>query len=402
VSAVGNETAESIGARVAALRKLQGLKQHQLATRAHVSVSLVKKVESGHAPASPSFTAACARVLGVEVVTLTGQPYADLTADATADLAAIPDLRRALDSHDNPQVDGPTWDAATLRVRLDEGEVLRRRSRYSDLAARLPLLLQHLYACVAESPEGTAHETANALLDDGYSLAQAVAYRFGYIDLAALVADRLGTVAAVSGDPLRVAVAAFRRSHLQLHRGDYDLGMRTVGTVQDMALRQRTRQALSIVAQLHLRQAIFAARAGRADDADAHIAVAREIVDRGVPEAPYFDIRANRSNVDIHSVAVPVELLDGTTAVARAESIRLDDEAESSRAGHHYIDVARAWVLHGDRDRALRSLLTARRISPQQTRYHPSVRETLHAIAAADRRSTDSLSGFARWAGITL
>lgn len=71
---VSDETAGSIGARVATLRKLQGLKQHQLATKAHVSVSLVRKVESGHAPASPSFTAACARALGVEVTALTGSP----------------------------------------------------------------------------------------------------------------------------------------------------------------------------------------------------------------------------------------------------------------------------------------------------------------------------------------
>lgn len=392
----------SIGARVATLRKLQGLKQHQLATKAHLSVSLVKKVESGHAPASPSFTAACARALGIEVATLTGQPYEDMTADATADRVAIPELRRALDSHDGPEVDGPVWDAVKLRAQLNEGEALRRRSRYSDLAARLPLLLHHLYALKADATEGAALEMANALLDDGYSLAQAVAYRFGYLDLAALVADRHAIVAPLSGDPLRMSVSAFRRSHLQLHRGDYDLGMRAVSNALDLALAQHTPEGLSVASQLHLRQAVFAARAGRADDADAHIDEARSIVGRGVPVAPYFDVRANRSNVDIHSVAVPVEMSDGTTAVARAESVRLDDKAESSRVGHHYIDLSRAWMLHGDRDQALKSLLTARRISPQQTRYHPTVRETLYAIATADRRSTDSLSGFARWAGVSL
>lgn len=399
---MNDKTVGGIGARVATLRKLQGLKQHQLATKAHVSVSLVKKVESGHAPASPSFTAACARALGVEVDSLTGQPYEDLTADATADRAAIPDLRSALDSHDNPQLDGPVWDVMVLRTQLAEGEELRRKSRYSDLAGRLPLLLHHLYARVAEAPEGAARETANALLHDGYSLTQAVAYRFGHLDLAALVADRHATIAPLSGDPLRIAVSAFRRSHLQLHRGDYDLGMRSVSRAQELALDQQTPEALSVVAQLHLRQALFAARAGRSDEADTHIDEAREIVRRGVPTAPYIDIRANRSNVDIHSVAVPVEMSDGTTAVARAESIRLDDETETTRVGHHHIDLARAWTLHGDRDRALRSLMTARRLSPQQTRYHPTVHETLHAIAAADRRSTDSLSGFARWAGVTL
>jgi transcriptional regulator with XRE-family HTH domain len=155
--------ADSVGGRVATLRKLQGFKQHQLATKAHVSVSLIKKVENGHAPASPSFTAACARALGVEVTVLTGQPYEDLLTDPGVDRAAIPLLRRALDAHDNPQVDGPVWSAATLPARLDEGEALRRTSRYSDLAERLPLLLHHLYAHAAEAAEGSAAETANAL-----------------------------------------------------------------------------------------------------------------------------------------------------------------------------------------------------------------------------------------------
>jgi transcriptional regulator with XRE-family HTH domain len=399
---VDDVMAAGVGGRVAHLRKLQGLSQDQLATAAHLSISLIKKVEAGHAPASAGYTSACAQALGVEVSALTGEPFVDLIAEPGADHVGIAELRRALDSHDNPHVTGPVWGADALRARLNEGEALRRRSRYSELAARLPLLLHQLYAHLTEAIDGADVEEANALLDDGYSLAQAVTYRFGYIDLAALVADRHLAVARHSGDPLRVAVSAFRRSHLQLHRGDYDLGRRAVDQAQQLATEQNTPEGQAVVAQLHLRQAIFAARAGQAGDADAHIDAAREIVIRGVPVAPYFDVRANRSNVDIHSVAVPVELSDATTAIARAESVRIDDMEESSRVGHHYIDLARAWTLYGDREHALEALITARRVSPQQTRYHPSVRETLHAIAAADRRSTDSLSGFARWAGITL
>jgi transcriptional regulator with XRE-family HTH domain len=399
---VSETSIAGVGERVQKLRKLQGLKQHQLAAEAHISLSLLKKVESGHSPASPAFTAACAEALGFDITVLTGQPYEDLTTDPGTERAAIPELRRALDSYDAPEVDGPVWTHAQLRVRLNEGESLRRKSRYSELAARLPLILHHLYARVAESPENSAKEEANALLDDGYSLAQAVAYRFGYMDLASLIIDRHTKVAQHSGDPLREAVSAFRRSHMQLHRGHYDLGFRCVERAQEVALAQGTAEGRAVAAQLHLRQALFTARAGRADDADAHIAEARIIVQSGVPVAPYFDIRANAANVDIHSVAVPVEMSDGTTAVARAESIHLDDRRESSRVGHHYIDLARAWTLHGDRAKALESLQTARRVSPQQTRYHPTVRETLHAIAAADRRSTDSLAGFARWAGVKL
>lgn len=391
-----------IGERVAKLRKLQGLKQHQLAAMAHLSLSLLKKVESGHAPASPAFTTACARALGFDVTVLTGQPYEDLTTDPGVDRAAIPELRRALDSHDDPQLDGPIWDGAMLRAQVDQGEALRRKSRYSDLAERLPLLLQHLYANLAEAPDVAATEAAHILLDDAYSLVKAVTYRFGYLDLSALASDRLVYSAKHSGDPLRVAVAEFRRSSLQLHRGDYDLGMRNVDRALVLAEEQRTPEGLAVVAQLHLRQAVFQARAGNGVDADSHITEARNIVGRGVPVSPYFDVRANLANVEFHSVAVPVEMSDGTTAVARAEAMHVDDQEESTRVGHHHIDVARAWMLHGNRERSLRSLQTARRVSPQQTRYHPSVRETLHAIAAADRRSSDSLAGFARWAGVTL
>ena len=51
---------------------------------------------------------------------------------------------------------------------------------------------------------------------------------------------------------------------------------------------------------------------------------------------------------------------------------------------------------------ALDSLNKARHLSPEQTRYHPWVRETVHIITDAERRATDLLTGIARWAHITI
>jgi hypothetical protein len=45
-------------------------------------------------------------------------------------------------------------------------------------------------------------------------------------------------------------------------------------------------------------------------------------------------------------------------------------------------------------------LLTARKIAPQQTRYHPMARETVHALARVERRSSDTLRGLASWMGL--
>ena len=63
---------------------------------------------------------------------------------------------------------------------------------------------------------------------------------------------------------------------------------------------------------------------------------------------------------------------------------------------------ARAWFLYGGQDRTLSELNAARRIAPLNTRHHPAVRETVLALAEPDRRSTESLAGFARWAGIGI
>ncbi|MGH8916884.1 MAG: helix-turn-helix domain-containing protein, partial [Actinomycetes bacterium] len=158
----------------------------------------------------------------------------------------------------------------------------------------------------------------------------------------------------------------------------------------------------AVRAVLHLRQARAHARLGARDRADEHIDEARRLVAGGVPAHPYYSVHATTANVDIHYVRTPVELRDGSTAIGRAQQVRLPADAQPSRAGHHWIDLARAWTLHGDRAKALDALYAARRINPQKTRYHPSVHETVHLLAEHDRRANDSLVRFARWARITV
>ncbi|MEU3621480.1 hypothetical protein BS329_25925 [Amycolatopsis coloradensis] len=70
--------------------------------------------------------------------------------------------------------------------------------------------------------------------------------------------------------------------------------------------------------------------------------------------------------------------------------------------GHHWIDLARGFQLHGDRARSLQALQLARQVSPQQTRYHPHIRETVITLAEQDRRRSETLAGFARWANIKI
>lgn len=107
------------------------------------------------------------------------------------------------------------------------------------------------------------------------------------------------------------------------------------------------------------------------------------------------------TNVGIWSIALAVDGLDGTEALNRARALLIPAHAPKERAGHHYMDLSRAYLLHGDRRRAFGALLTAKSIAPAQTRYNPMVHETMRALARADARRTDAVHDFAVWCGIT-
>lgn len=394
--------AGAVGYRLARQRKLAGLTQQQLAARSHVSVSLISQVERGVVPASPGFTAAVARGLGVEVEDLYAQPHGAGIIDPRAAHAGVPALRAALDCADDPVLSEATMTPVELRTRLDECEQDRARSRYAQMTVVLPELLQHAYMLTADARAGVESERAWSLLSDAYMLAQTVSFRFGHLDLAALSNERWRQAARQSGDPLRGATAAYQRGALRLFHGDYIGVLRIMEHAHSQIAQERGPTADSVRAQLRLRQAIAHARSGNADRADEQITAARELVARGIPANPYYDVIATETNVNMHWVAVPVELSDGATAVARASRVQNPERDEPSRAGRHWIDVARAWTLHGGRTQALDALNRARRIAPQLTRYHPQVHETVHLLAETDRRATDSLAGFARWLGVAL
>lgn len=404
VATVEKESAPegAVGHRVARQRKLSGLTQLQLATRAHVSKSLVSQVEQGAVPASATFTAAVARVLGVDVDALTGQPYGLPITDPRAEHAGIPALRMALDCEEDPELNGWPMTPAELRARLDGVDWYRAGARYSQMAAVLPELLQHAYRIAEDARPGAESETACALLDDAYRCVHTVSYRFGYFDLAALAGERSRQAAARSGDPLRMTTATQQRSSLRLHRGDYPGALRMMERAHREIATELSPAADAVRAQLHLRQSLVHARTGAADRADEHIDAARELVARGIPAHPYYNVRASAANVDIHWVRVAVERSDAITAVGRAEQIDIPEDLEPTRAGRHWIDLARAWTLHRNRANALDALIQARAIAPQRTRYSPEVHETVHLLAETSRRANDSLAGFARWAGVRL
>src|SRR6266568_4020643 len=95
-------SAVSDGSRIAVARKSHRLTQWQLAQRAAISVSLLRKIEQGNRPLTPTVRRSIADTLGLDdLLSAQGSHLASSRVHAS-----IPDIRIALDSYDLPK-DGP-------------------------------------------------------------------------------------------------------------------------------------------------------------------------------------------------------------------------------------------------------------------------------------------------------
>ncbi|TVT43833.1 helix-turn-helix transcriptional regulator [Amycolatopsis rhizosphaerae] len=397
-----DEAESGVAQRVAEWRKLVGLTQNQLASKANVSASLVRKVEQGRAPASPAFVAAVARALNTGVADLLGQPFAQRTRMEHRLHATIPPLRRELAAYNVAPDEGVqprSLDDLAKAVALASHH--RHAVNLDALGSELPGLLAELRAQVW-STTGAEQERAYWLLTEAYYAASQAAYKLGYIDLASLAVDRYEWAAERSGDELAVLVGDYQRAGEMIGAADWNGALRLLeqsrARIADQ-ISSNDAPTLAVWGSLHLKSGLASARAGNLATADAHWNEANEAAQRLGADRDDYRLCFGPTNVNIWSVGLAVEAMDGTEAVKRAQRFDIPPQTQRERAGHHWIDVARGFLLHGDLDKATRSLYRAKEISPQQTKYHPMVHETIRTLARA-RRRTDPVARLAAWAGV--
>ncbi|GAA2448998.1 hypothetical protein ACFPFX_23890 [Streptomyces mauvecolor] len=106
------------------------------------------------------------------------------------------------------------------------------------------------------------------------------------------------------------------------------------------------------------------------------------------------------TNVAVHEVSANVELHHYGTAVENAAAVNIPRSWAMSRRAHFHIDKARAEMETGRTEAALADLVQARKMAPQQTRYHAGARETIRGLVHARRRTPDTLDSMATWIGL--
>ena len=403
MNVIARKQSDGVGDRIAALRKLSGKTQPRLAADANVGLSLLRQVEQGRVPASPALVSAVARALKVGIGDLTEQPYPRTTRDEQQVHAGIPDIRRELAAYRLDPDDLPARPFDQLEADVAKASKLRHSVQLGELGTTLPSLLADLRIAwtAATGPE---RERLFGLAAEAYAATSQVTYKLGYIDLSSLAVDRYEWAAAQSGDELMVLCGDYQRAGELLGTADWNTALRLLENSRsriEPLIGDTDDRTLSMWGNLHLKSGLVAARSGNRALADAHLAEATETAQRIGQDLDHFRLCFGPTNVGIWSVGLAVEMMDGTEAVKRAQSVRIPSGTPRERAGHHYIDLARGYLLHGDRTSAFTALRQAKKIGPTQTRYHPMVHETIRVLAREEVRTTESVRGFAAWCGIS-
>ncbi|WP_083924472.1 helix-turn-helix domain-containing protein [Nocardiopsis lucentensis] len=391
---------ETTGQRVARLRKLRGLTQHGLAGRSHVSRGLIAKVETGDRVATPAFIAAVSTALSVDPTEISGQPFRGETTATDRVHATIPEVRRALDAIDVPLDLGmEPRPVSELARQIEALRLASKDAKHLQVGTSLPALLTELavHAHTADSPKIWRHVNA------AQALAVSLARRLGYTDLATSTIKDAAASAARGDDPNLPALAQLSRALMMMMYGSWVAGLNLV-RVAATRVEPDTPQALAVHGALQLRSAVLSARGTQTGDTtesqawDHHeqaVEAARQLPAR---TQDWYALQFNPANVAIHGAAVAVEMGDYDEALRRDANITepLLVALPAERRAHHGIDMARAYVELGKRDKALERLVAAERVAPQMTRYHPSARHVAAHLVDYHRSIPEPLRGLAR------
>ncbi|MEU1298400.1 helix-turn-helix domain-containing protein [Streptomyces shenzhenensis] len=391
---------ERIGARIREFRAIRDYSLSDLGRRAHVSPSLLSRIETGQRAATESVLASVARALAVKVSVLRGQPYIQTLQKEQLDAILTP-VSTAFDDWDLPPDDAPP----PRPLDAIEGDVghlynLRVKARFTEIADFLPGLISELaLATQLHATPGRDRERAYAAQAEICRTAAIVAYRIGYMDLARLALSRMGVAAPQSGDPRQVAIERYERAQMAADSSRLDRGV----SLMRHALRELdddgTRQTRAVRGTLQLRAATLSARGGDESSAADWIGEAAELAER-TGETRDYALAFGPLNVRLHEISAAGDQSDYDQALAVASGVRLPDDYPPTRAAHFWIDKANAETWTAQQDEALKSLLAARSASPQLTRYHHSVHETVATLLRARPRVSDDLRDYALWCGV--
>lgn len=384
----------AVGRRIAATRRARRLTQDELARAAHISPSMLRKIEQGKRFPSDDTLDAIAAALRVDPSRLVS---GRLNVDSRV-RDALPVMSSAIAAYDLPG-DCPVRPLKVLQEKVWSAANWRLSSQYLQIARQLPPLLTEL-ACAFHDARPEHRAELAELLVSAYRSADAVAFKFGAHDLSARLIELMRWAAPHAESPIVSASVAYVRTETFFVARAHRPGLVALERAIDAVPPPRDASSVAARGALHMRAAVIAGRADAADAARTHLAEAGRLAQR-VREGVYAGTAFGPDSVHIHEVSVAVSLgrdhVQRALDVARRWTPPLSMPAE--RRSGFYIELARAQLWAGLADDAFESLKTARQIAPQHTREHRWAREDAGTLRRLKRAEAQSLTTFAEWIG---
>ncbi len=366
-----------IGERVRELRRRRGLSQIRLAALVDRSENWVSKVERGEIPLDRVSVlirvAGALKVSPAELIRDPGVAHDEAESPVQAGIAAI---RRAILAPSAPE---RVRSLDALDAALVEANQMWSRVAMTATLGLLPGLLGELDAAARDG-----EERALRLLGQGYGFTSAVMTRLAEHDLAWVAVERSRMVAERLGDPAAAAHAGFRLVHVLLGAGRLEEAIQ----VADAALARAdsdigSARVRSLMGAIHLPLAVTAARQSDEPGALAALQEAGQLA-ADVPQDVRFWTGFKPENVQLHHVAVAVDLGNAGEALRVAETIDLS-KVRAERRSRHLIDVALAHSYRRDTASMVSTLLDVELLAPEQLSNFPLVRELVYQALRRER-----------------
>jgi Helix-turn-helix domain len=380
-----------------------GLSQADLAERVGVDRSTIARCEQGLSTPRPWYRPLWADALGVSLEELDW-----LLADRQEEdvdrreflQGAIVTTASVFTAGRNRYPDGSgDGDVAGLKAAVQRATRLERATQYAALDVVLPGLLVE----AAQVADRGADPVANGLLSKAEALHAWLLIKRNLPDEAEMAAGK-ALIAARDVDDACLAGAALRcLGEVHMRAGRYstacDLSIEAAELVKRTQL--VTSDALAMMGAGYLSAAMACARGGDGASASELLEAANACaaqLGRDVSAPAVF----GPSNLDIHRVAIPMELGDPMAALQQAERTRLAvPDGLEERSGRYLIDVARAYAARGRGSESMRALLHAEQIASEEVRTHRLTRAVLLDLLAREHRArTPELRAMASRCGV--
>jgi transcriptional regulator with XRE-family HTH domain len=373
-----------IGERLRFYRQAKGKTQAVVAGLAGVTEDYLSQIERGLKTPTISLLHRFAKILGVRVSELLGEPAAEHNE---AIMPAGNALQRALIAHtEEPGADLPV-DLAGLRARVEAAWDIwqGRPRRFTEQSPVLPALITDVQAAqrVLES-SGTDRERREGyrLAADLYFLLRTYAKRIGRVDLSLLVADRGVVAAQAAEDPIRVAAAKWNMGHVLLAQGDAegaeDVTLRAIEDLQRHP--DGGPDVAAMTGALWLVSAVAAVRSGdqwaaRQRVRDKAWAAARASGEGNVMWTVFGPV-----NVALHAMSLEMETGEAGEALRLADDIDASALPSLERQTTFALEVARCYEQRRDDTGVLVHLASAEGTGPEDMQYNTMARELVQGL----------------------